>query len=153
MEQNTEQFMEALEVSKKIEEAGGVAQAFKAIGRGIANAFGTAQGNAQRNAKAAQDAQNVAQTNAQTAQTKAQTNAMDDITLAKTINDAVTKALKIANDGLNNVKNQQQQNKANKGEQEAVNNGATGPNAKPAVNGKPDTSAETQTDAPANGGK
>ena len=108
MEQNTEQFMEALEVSKKIEEAGGVAQAFKTIGRGIANAFGTAQGNAQRNAKAAQDAQNVAQTNAQTAQTKAQTNAMDDITLAKTINDAVTKAISICEKGLQALQKPQQ---------------------------------------------
>lgn len=109
MEQNTEQFMEALEVSKKIEEAGGVAQAFKAIGRGIANAFGTAQGNAQRNAKAAQDAQQTAQTNAQTAQTKAQTNAMDDITLAKTINDAVTKAVGICDKGLEALNKQQPQ--------------------------------------------
>lgn len=109
MEQNTEQFMEALEVSKKIEEAGGVAQAFKTIGRGIANAFGTAAGNAQRNAKAAQDAQNVAQTNAQTAQTKAQTNAMDDITLAKTINDAVTKAVGICDKGLEALNKQQPQ--------------------------------------------
>lgn len=109
MEQNTEQFMEALEVSKKIEEAGGVAQAFKTIGRGIANAFGTAQGNAQRNAKAAQDAQKVAQTNAQTAQTNAQTNAMDDITLAKTINDAVTKAVGICDKGLEALNKQQPQ--------------------------------------------
>lgn len=109
MEQNTEQFMEALEVSKKIEEAGGVAQAFKTIGRGIANAFGTAAGNAKRNAAAAQDAQNVAQTNAQTAQTKAQTNAMDDITLAKTINDAVTKAVGICDKGLEALNKQQPQ--------------------------------------------
>jgi len=109
MEQNTEQFMEALEVSKKIEEAGGVAQAFKTIGRGIANAFGTAAGNAKRNAAAAQDAQQVAQTNAQTAQTKAQTNAMDDITLAKTINDAVTKAVGICDKGLEALNKQQPQ--------------------------------------------
>lgn len=109
MEQNTEQFMEALEVSKKIEEAGGVAQAFKTIGRGIANAFGTAAGNAQRNAKAAQDAQTVAQTNAQTAQTNAQTNAMDDITLAKTITDAATKALAICEKGVAALGKQQPQ--------------------------------------------
>lgn len=109
MEQNTEQFMEALEVSKKIEEAGGVAQAFKTIGRGIANAFGTAAGNAKRNAAAAQDAQKTAQTNAQTAQTKAQTNAMDDITLAKTINDAVTKAVGICDKGLEALNKQQPQ--------------------------------------------
>ena len=109
MEQNTEQFMEALEVSKKIEEAGGVAQAFKTIGRGIANAFGTAAGNAKRNAAAAQDAQQTAQTNAQTAQTKAQTNAMDDITLAKTINDAVTKAVGICDKGLEALNKQQPQ--------------------------------------------
>lgn len=122
MEQNTEQFMEALEVSKKIEEAGGVAQAFKTIGRGIANAFGTAQGNAQRNAKAAQDAQNVAQTNAQTAQTKAQTNAMDDITLAKTINDAVTKAVGICDKGLEALNKQQPQQGEQKPQQDQSQN-------------------------------
>lgn len=121
MEQNTEQFMEALEVSKKIEEAGGVAQAFKTIGRGIANAFGTAAGNAKRNAAAAQDAQNVAQTNAQTAQTKAQTNAMDDITLAKTINDAVTKAVGICDKGLEALNKQQPQ----QGKEQPQNNQQT----------------------------
>lgn len=122
MEQNTEQFMEALEVSKKIEEAGGVAQAFKTIGRGIANAFGTAAGNAKRNAAAAQDAQNVAQTNAQTAQTKAQTNAMDDITLAKTINDAVTKAVNICDKGLEALNKQQPQQGEQKPQQEQPQN-------------------------------
>ena len=124
MEQNTEQFMEALEVSKKIEEAGGVAQAFKTIGRGIANAFGTAQGNAQRNAKAAQDAQATAQTNAQTAQTKAQTNAMDDITLAKTINDAVTKAVGICDKGLEALNKQQPQQGEQQPQQQPQNNQA-----------------------------
>ena len=122
MEQNTEQFMEALEVSKKIEEAGGVAQAFKTIGRGIANAFGTAAGNAKRNAAAAQDAQNVAQTNAQTAQTKAQTNAMDDITLAKTINDAVTKAVGICDKGLEALNKQQPQQGEQKPQQDQSQN-------------------------------
>lgn len=122
MEQNTEQFMEALEVSKKIEEAGGVAQAFKTIGRGIANAFGTAAGNAKRNAAAAQDAQNVAQTNAQTAQTKAQTNAMDDITLAKTINDAVTKAVGICDKGLEALNKQQPQQGEQKPQQDQAQN-------------------------------
>ena len=122
MEQNTEQFMEALEVSKKIEEAGGVAQAFKTIGRGIANAFGTAAGNAKRNAAAAQDAQNVAQTNAQTAQTKAQTNAMDDITLAKTINDAVTKAVGICDKGLEALNKQQPQQGEQKPQQDKPQN-------------------------------
>ena len=122
MEQNTEQFMEALEVSKKIEEAGGVAQAFKTIGRGIANAFGTAAGNAKRNAAAAQDAQQTAQTNAQTAQTKAQTNAMDDITLAKTINDAVTKAVGICDKGLEALNKQQPQQGEQKPQQEQPQN-------------------------------
>ena len=122
MEQNTEQFMEALEVSKKIEEAGGVAQAFKTIGRGIANAFGTAAGNAKRNAAAAQDAQQTAQTNAQTAQTKAQTNAMDDITLAKTINDAVTKAVGICDKGLEALNKQQPQQSEQKPQQEQPQN-------------------------------
>ena len=122
MEQNTEQFMEALEVSKKIEEAGGVAQAFKTIGRGIANAFGTAAGNAKRNAAAAQDAQQTAQTNAQTAQTKAQTNAMDDITLAKTINDAVTKAVGICDKGLEALNKQQPQQGEQKTQQEQPQN-------------------------------
>lgn len=124
MEQNTEQFMEALEVSKKIEEAGGVAQAFKTIGRGIANAFGTAAGNAKRNAAAAQDAQQTAQTNAQTAQTKAQTNAMDDITLAKTINDAVTKAVGICDKGLEALNKQQPQQGEQKPQQQPQNNQA-----------------------------
>jgi hypothetical protein len=122
MEQNTEQFMEALEVSKKIEEAGGVAQAFKTIGRGIANAFGTAAGNAKRNAAAAQDAQQTAQTNAQTAQTKAQTNAMDDITLAKTINDAVTKAVGICDKGLEALNKQQPQQGEQKPQQDKPQN-------------------------------
>ena len=124
MEQNTEQFMEALEVSKKIEEAGGVAQAFKTIGRGIANAFGTAAGNAKRNAAAAQDAQATAQTNAQTAQTKAQTNAMDDITLAKTINDAVTKAVGICDKGLEALNKQQPQQGEQQPQQQPQNNQA-----------------------------
>jgi hypothetical protein len=109
MEQNTEQFLEALEVSNKIEEAGGVGQALKTVGRTIANAFGTAAGNAKRNAAAAKDAQQTAQTNAQTAQTNAQTNAMDDITLAKTINDAVTKAIGICDKGLQALQKQQPQ--------------------------------------------
>lgn len=125
MEQNTEQFMEALEVSKKIEEAGGVAQAFKAVGRTIANAFGTAQGNAQRNAKAAQDAQNVAQTNAQTAQTNAQTNAMDDITLAKTITDAATKALAICEKGVAALGKQPQQGEEKPQKEQPQNNQQT----------------------------
>jgi hypothetical protein len=109
MEQNTEQFLEALEVSNKIEEAGGLGQALKTVGRTIANAFGTAAGNAKRNAAAAKDAQQTAQTNAQTAQTNAQTNAMDDITLAKTINDAVTKAIGICDKGLQALQKQQPQ--------------------------------------------
>ena len=117
MEQNIEQFLEALEVSKKIEEAGlfangGLKQGLQNVGRKIANAFGTAADNAERNAAAAQDAQKVAQMNAKTAQMNAQTNAMDDISLAKTINDAVTKAIGICDKGLkalNKQKPQEQQ--------------------------------------------
>lgn len=122
MEQKTEQFMEAFEASKKIEEAGGVAQAFKTVGRTIANAFGTAAGNAKRNAAAAKDAQQTAQTNAQTAQTNAQTNAMDDITLAKTINDAVTKAVNICDKGLEALNKQQPQQSEQKPQQEQPQN-------------------------------
>jgi len=117
MEQNTEQFLEALEVSNKIEEAGGVGQALKTVGRTIANAFGTAAGNAKRNAAAAKDAQQTAQTNAQTAQTNVQTNAMDDITLAKTINDAVTKAIGICDKGLQALQKQQPQQSEQKPQQ------------------------------------
>lgn len=129
MEQNTEQFMEALEVSKKIEEAGGVAQALKTVGRTIANAFGTAAGNAKRNAAAAQDAQQTAQTNAQTAQTKAQTNAMDDITLAKTINDAVTKAVSICDKGLEALNKQQPQQGEQKPQEQQQQNSQTPENS------------------------
>lgn len=114
MGQNTEQFLEALEVSNKIEEAGlfangGLKQGLQNVGRKIANAFGTAADNAERNAAAAQDAQKVAQTNVKTAQMNAQTNAMDDITLAKTINDAVTKAISICDKGVAALGNQQPQ--------------------------------------------
>lgn len=125
MEQSTEQFMEALEASKKIEEAGGVAQAFKTVGRTIANAFGTAQGNAQRNAKAAQSALTTAQTNAQTAQTNkqtAQTNVMDDITLAKTVNDAMAKALNVCDKGLDALAKQQSAKKPEQKTEQAPEN-------------------------------
>ena len=150
----------------------GAKDVIHAIGNGIKKVFGSNAGTAQRdfddakqNLQTAQLNQKAAALNAQAnqmnaqlnqkanQQTKNQTNALDDITLAKNLNDIVTKALKIAGDGLTNAQNQQMQKNADKGEQEAVKNGATSAEAKPAVKGVPDTSKEDQTDVPEDGGK
>lgn len=143
-----------------------------AIGNGIKKVFGSNAGTAQRSFDDAKQNLQTAQLNQQAAalnaqanqmnaqlnqkanqQTKNQTNALDDITLAKNLNDIVTKALKIAGDGLTNAQNQQMQKNADKGEQEAVKNGATSADAKPAVKGVPDPSVETKTKVPKGGGK
>ncbi len=155
MEQKTEQFMEALEVSKKIEEAGGVGQALKTVGRTIANAFGTAAGNAKRNAAAAQDALQTAQVNQQASKMNAEASQVDDVTLATQINKLLTTALKNANKNLTNVNNTNQQAQADRGE--AKTKAKTNAAETPAGNGKPVNGAngETSTDAPqgANNGK
>ena len=150
----------------------GAKDVIHAIGNGFKKVFGSNAGTAQRDFDDAKQNLQTAQLNQQAAalnaqanqmnaqlnqkanqQTKNQTNALDDITLAKNLNDIVTKALKIAGDGLTNAKNQQMQKNADKGEQEAVKNGATSAEAKPAVKGQPDTSKEDQTDLPEDGGK
>lgn len=150
----------------------GAKDVIHAIGNGIKKVFGSNAGTAQRDFDDAKQNLQTAQLNQQAAalnaqanqmnaqlnqkanqQTKNQTNALDDITLAKNLNDIVTKALKIAGDGLTNAQNQQMQKNADKGEQEAVKNGATSAEAKPAVKGLPDTSKEDQTDLPEDGGK
>ena len=150
----------------------GAKDVIHAIGNGIKKVFGSNAGTAQRDFDDAKQNLQTAQLNQQAAalnaqanqmnaqlnqkanqQTKNQTNALDDITLAKNLNDIVTKALKIAGDGLTNAQNQQMQKNADKGEQEAVKNGATSAEAKPAVKGLPDTSKEDQTDVPEDGGK
>ena len=150
----------------------GAKDVIHAIGNGIKKVFGSNAGTAQRDFDDAKQNLQTAQLNQQAAalnaqanqmnaqlnqkanqQTKSQTNALDDITLAKNLNDIVTKALKIAGDGLTNAQNQQMQKNADKGEQEAVKNGATSAEAKPAVKGVPDTSKEDQTDVPEDGGK
>ena len=117
----------------------------------------TAQLNQQAAALNAQANQMNAQLNQKAnQQTKNQTNALDDITLAKNLNDIVTKALKIAGDGLTNAQNQQMQKNADKGEQEAVKNGATSDNKTPAnQDGSPVDGAngEKSTKAPKGGGK
>ena len=150
----------------------GAKDVIHAIGNNIKKVFGSNAGTAQRDFDDAKQNLQTAQLNQQAAalnaqanqmnaqlnqkanqQTKNQTNAIDDITLAKNLNDIVTKALKIAGDGLTNAQNQQMQKNADKGEQEAVKNGATSAEAKPAVKGVPDTSKEDQTDVPEDGGK
>lgn len=150
----------------------GAKDVIHAIGNGIKKVFGSNAGTAQRDFDDAKQNLQTAQLNQQAAalnaqanqmnaqlnqqanqQTKNQTNALDDITLAKNLNDIVTKALKIVGDGLTNAQNQQMQKNADKGEQEAVKNGATSAEAKPAVKGAPDTSKEDQTDVPEDGGK
>ena len=150
----------------------GAKDVIHAIGNSIKKVFGSNAGTAQRDFDDAKQNLQTAQLNQQAAalnaqanqmntqlnqkanqQTKNQTNALDDITLAKNLNDIVTKALKIAGDGLTNAQNQQMQKNADKGEQEAVKNGATSAEAKPAVKGVPDTSKEDQTDVPEDGGK
>lgn len=150
----------------------GAKDVIHAIGNGFKKVFGSNAGTAQRDFDDAKQNLQTAQLNQQAAalnaqanqmnaqlnqkanqQTKNQTNALDDITLAKNLNDIVTKALKIAGDGLTNAQNQQMQKNADKGEQEAVKNGATSAEAKPAVKGQPDTSKEDQTDLPEDGGK
>lgn len=150
----------------------GAKDVIHAIGNGFKKVFGSNAGTAQRDFDDAKQNLQTAQLNQQAAalnaqanqmnaqlnqkanqQTKNQTNALDDITLAKNLNDIVTKALKIAGDGLTNAQNQQMQKNADKGEQEAVKNGATSAEAKPAVKGVPDTSKEDQTNVPEDGGK
>lgn len=150
----------------------GAKDVIHAIGNGIKKVFGSNAGTAQRNFDDAKQNLQTAQLNQQAAalnaqanqmnaqlnqkanqQTKNNTNALDDITLAKNLNDIVTKALKIAGDGLTNAQNQQMQKNADKSEQEAVKNGATSSEAKPAVKGVPDTSKEDKTDVPEDGGK
>lgn len=139
----------------------GAKDVIHAIGNGIKKVFGSNAGTAQRNFDDAKQNLQTAQLNQQAAalnaqanqmnaqlnqkanqQTKNNTNALDDITLAKNLNDIVTKALKIAGDGLTNAQNQQMQKNADKGEQEAIKNGATSDIAKPAVKGVPDTSGK-----------
>ena len=150
----------------------GAKDVIHAIGNSIKKVFGSNAGTAQRNFDDAKQNLQTAQLNQQAAalnaqanqmnaqlnqkanqQTKNQTNALDDITLAKNLNDIVTKALKIAGNGLTNAQNQQMQKNADKGEQEAVKNGATSAEAKPAIKGVPDTSKEDKTDVPEDGGK
>lgn len=157
----------------------GAKDVIHAIGNGFKKVFGSNAGAAQRNFDDAKQNLQTAQLNQQAAalnaqanqmnaqlnqkanaqanqQTKNQTNALDDITLAKNLNDIVTKALKIAGDGLTNAQNQQMQKNADKGEQEAVKNGATADDKTPAnQNGTPVDGAnrETSTDVPENGGK
>lgn len=150
----------------------GAKDVIHAIGNGFKKVFGSNAGTAQRDFDDAKQNLQTAQLNQQAAalnaqanqmnaqlnqkanqQTKNQTNALDDITLAKNLNDIVTKALKIAGDGLTNAQDQRMQKNADKGEQEAVKNGATSAEAKPAVKGLPDTSKEDQTDLPEDGGK
>ena len=165
--------LEGIETANNIKQYDeGLGDVVHKIGTGIKNVFGTkagaaqrAQADAQQNLQTAQLNQQAAALNAQAnqmntqlnqkanQQTKNNTNALDDITLAKNLNDIVTKALKIAGDGLTNAQNQQMQKNADKGEQEAVKNGATSAEAKPAVKGVPDTSKEDQTDVPEDGGK
>lgn len=154
MNEELTNILEGIETANNIKQYDeGLADVVKGAGRAIANAFGTSASAAQRNQAAAQQKLQTAQANQQTQQVKNQTNALDDITLAKNLNDIVTKALKIAGDGLTNAQNQQMQKNADKGEQEAVKNGATSAEAKPAVKGVPDTSKEDQTDVPEDGGK
>lgn len=150
----------------------GAKDVIHAIGNGIKKVFGSNAGTAQRNFDDAKQNLQTAQLNQQAAalnaqanqmntqlnqkanqQTKNQTNTLDDITLAKNLNDIVTKALKIAGDGLTNAQNQQMQKNADKGEQEAIKNGATSAEAKPAVKGVPDTSKEAKSNVPEDGGK
>lgn len=128
----------------------------QSAGRHIKNFLSTSASAAQRNQAAAQQKLQTAQANQQTQQVKNQTNALDDITLAKNLNDIVTKALKIAGDGLTNAQNQQMQKNADKGEQEAVKNGTTSDNKTPAnQDGTPVDGAngETSTNVPKGGGK
>lgn len=146
-------FVDAIDFANNLRQYDeGVADVVSKVGTGIKNFFGTSAAAAQRNQAAAQQAQQTAQVNQQTQQIKNQTNALDDLTLAKNLNDIVAKALKLAGEGLTNAQNQQMQKNADKGEQEAVKNGATSAEAKPAKNGVPDTTAESQTDVPDNGG-
>lgn len=156
----------------------GAKDVIHAIGNGIKKVFGSNAGTAQRNFDDAKQNLQTAQLNQQAAalnaqanqingqlnqkanpkeaqanqQTENQTNALDDLTLAKNLNDIVANALKLAGKGLTNAQNQQMQKKADKGEQEAIKNGATSADAKAAVNGVPDTTAETQTEVTDNGG-
>lgn len=153
----------------------GAKDVIHAIGNGIKKVFGSNAGTAQRDFDDAKQNLQTAQLNQQAAalnaqanqmnaqlnqkanqQTKNQTNALDDITLAKNLNDIVTKALKIAGDGLTNAQNQQMQKNADKGEQEAVKNGATSDSKTPAnQDGTPVNGAnrEKSTKAPKGGGK
>ena len=156
----------------------GAKDVIHAIGNGIKKVFGSNAGTAQRNFDDAKQNLQTAQlnqqaaalnaqanqmntqlnqkANQQTQQVKNQTNALDDITLAKNLNDIVTKALKIAGDGLTNAQSQQMQKNADKGEQEAVKNGATSDNKTPAnQDGTPVDGAngETSTNVPEDGGK
>ena len=157
MNEELTNLLEGIETANNIKQyEEGFGDIVQAAGRGIAKVFGTSAGAAQRSQAAAQQKLQTAQTNQQTQQIKNQTNALDDITLAKNLNDIVTKALKIASDGLTNVQNQQMQKNADKGEQEAVKNGATADDKTPAnQNGTPVNGAngETSTDVPENGGK
>lgn len=157
----------------------GAKDVIHAIGNGIKKVFGSNAGTAQRNFDDAQRNLQTAQLNQQAAalnaqanqingqlnqkanpqeeaqanqQTENQTNALDDLTLAKNLNDIVANALKLAGKGLTNAQNQQMQKNADKGEQEAIKKGATSADAKAAVNGVPDTTAETQTEVTDNGG-
>ena len=157
MNEELTNLLEGIETANNIKQYDeGLADVVKGAGRAIANVFGTKAGAAQRNQAAAQQKLQTAQANQQTQQVKNQTNALDDITLAKNLNDIVTKALKIAGDGLTNAQNQQMQKNADKGEQEAVKNGATSDNKTPAnQDGTPVDGAnrETSTNVPEGGGK
>lgn len=113
MEKNIEEFMEALDASKKYEE--GLGDVVHKAGTAIKNFFGTKAGAAQR---AVQDAKTNAQTMANQKQAddiNAQNvQGMPDDKLAVTLNKAIEKAIKIANDGLQQLQNDKQANQAGK---------------------------------------
>ncbi|MBQ2396667.1 MAG: hypothetical protein II304_06420 [Bacteroidales bacterium] len=127
MNEELTNILEGIETANNIQQyEEGAKDKLHIVGNTIKNLFGSKSGEAGRANADAQTALNTAKTNQQARKTNAQTNAienaLDDLTLAKNLNDVVTDALGIVEKGLaslpqqepkpNNQKPQQQDKNA-----------------------------------------
>lgn len=112
MNEELTNLLEGIETANNIQQyEEGLGDIAHKIGTGIKDAFGTKAGAAQRANTDAQTKLNTARTNQQAQKTNAQINAMnnalDDLTLAKNLNDVVTDALGIVEKGLASLPQQE----------------------------------------------
>lgn len=121
MNEELTNLLEGIETANNIqqyEEAFNLKDKIHTVGNAIKNALGSQAGQAGRANTDAQTALNTAKTNQQAQKTNAQTNAinnaLDDLTLAKNLNDIVTNALVIVEKGLASLQQQEPKQKKQK---------------------------------------